>query len=138
MKPHLLNATLVALLVSSISFAQDGAPTKPRGLRPGDTIALTVYRPFDEGSREVQVTLGEDPQEEGKAYLGVRVGGFFRVRHFEGPELPRRFKFFRGPWRFMGPVVGLPFDPDEFHFEFYWPPEEDLGAEWPDWLDDSV
>jgi len=128
-----------------ITVIDGEAVESPQALReviaerePGDTIALTIYRPSDEGSREVQVTLGEDPEEEGKAYLGVQVGGFFRVRHVEGDELPRRFKFFGGPLRFMGPVEGLPFDPDEFHFEFHWPPEEDLGDEWLDCLDSSV
>jgi S1-C subfamily serine protease len=139
-------ASASGLQQGDVITAIDGeAVESPQALReaiaerePGDTIALTVYRPSDEESREVQVTLGEDPEKEGRAYLGVRVGGFFRVRHFEGHELPRRFKFFGGPWRFMGPVVGFPLDPGEFHFEFYWPPEEDLGDEWLDCLDGSV
>lgn len=43
--------------------------------RPGDTIRLTLWRP-SEGEREVTVTLGEHPQQPGRAYLGVRYAPF--------------------------------------------------------------
>lgn len=49
--------------------------------RPGDTVTLTVARPGDE-PRELEVTLGENPEEAGRGYLGVLVGGFFRVGRF--------------------------------------------------------
>lgn len=39
--------------------------------KPGDSVTLTVTRPEAE-ARKVTVTLGEDPDEAGKAYLGVR------------------------------------------------------------------
>jgi len=37
---------------------------------PGDTVTLEVRRPGEE-SREVAVELGEHPEEEGVAYLGI-------------------------------------------------------------------
>jgi hypothetical protein len=81
--------------------AADGEPVEePQDLvdviaahEPGDRVTLTVYC-FDHGSgrgddigeeREVEVTLAEHPDEEGKAYLGVFPGGFF-IRMHEGRE----------------------------------------------------
>jgi PDZ domain-containing secreted protein len=39
---------------------------------PGDAVTLEVKSPGDEEAREVEVVLGEDPDDEGAAYLGVR------------------------------------------------------------------
>ncbi|GBD09040.1 hypothetical protein HRbin22_01287 [Candidatus Thermoflexus japonica] len=39
--------------------------------RPGDRIAVTIWR-LGEGERVVEVTLGEHPQQPGRAYLGIR------------------------------------------------------------------
>jgi S1-C subfamily serine protease len=50
---------------------------------PGDTISLTVISPEEE-EREVEVTLADNPEQEGQAYLGVRIGGFWRSFRFDG------------------------------------------------------
>lgn len=55
---------------------------------PGDTVTLTIAErdsdnPSDEAiTRDVTVTLGEDPDQADKAYLGVQVGRFFRIKRF--------------------------------------------------------
>jgi serine protease Do len=69
--------------------AVDGEPVaSPQALtdaiaerEPGDKITLTVFRGKEES--EMEITLGEHPEKEGKAYLGVWVGSFFRMEHFE-------------------------------------------------------
>ena len=53
------------------------------GHKPGDQITLSVQR-SDAGSAaqsiEIKVTLGENPDKEGAAWLGVSVGGGFSFR----------------------------------------------------------
>lgn len=64
--------------------------------QPGDEIELSIWSPEKNDQREVDVTLGENPEEDGQAYLGIEYiaipdfseealgeGGFF---HFEFPE----------------------------------------------------
>lgn len=50
---------------------------------PGDQVVLTLYRHRSRGSREVTVTLGENPDRPGMAYLGVSLGE--TMREFEQP-----------------------------------------------------
>jgi hypothetical protein len=70
-----------------------------RSFDPGDEIILTVYRNGEGEPLEVELTLGEDPEVAGQAYMGVSLGGFFRFEY-------------RGPAR----------DPDNpFHFDFRFP-----------------
>jgi S1-C subfamily serine protease len=72
--------------------------------QPGDKLSLTIYRSGKE--IELQVTLGDNPDKAGTAYLGMRIGSFFRLDRFENEDAPpwsRLDKFFEG---------GLP------HFEF--------------------
>jgi hypothetical protein len=65
---------------------------------PGDEITLTVYRSGVEEQLEIQATLGEHPDEEGQAYLGVTVAGFSRIK-LRSPNLPERFRnYFEFPW----------------------------------------
>jgi S1-C subfamily serine protease len=53
---------------------------------PGDTLTLTIAEKErddsgdEAGTRDVTVTLSEDPNQAGKAYLGVQLGRFFRFR----------------------------------------------------------
>jgi S1-C subfamily serine protease len=114
-------ASAAGLEEGDVITAIDGEPiVSPQALadaiaerEPGDKITLTVYQSEGEEEREVQVTLAEHPDDEGKAYLGVLLGGFFRIeRHSEGGELPFEFE--------------LPFDLDELpeRFKFQWPPYE--------------
>jgi S1-C subfamily serine protease len=74
---------------------------------PGDTMTLTIQRPDEEDEREVQATLSEHPDKEGQAYLGVTIGAFFRVRHFEGESPPEGMEPF-----FHFDFDELPFDWD--------------------------
>ncbi|GAB4533187.1 MAG: hypothetical protein Kow0063_14830 [Anaerolineae bacterium] len=83
------------------------------GRQPGDVLKLTVFRPRENETIEIEVTLAEHPQEKGKAYLGVSMGGVFTIRKFrgdQGPLLPRepgrRFEF------------RLPVNPDNLPFHF--------------------
>jgi hypothetical protein len=111
---------------------------------PGDRVTLTVYRSEEEAEDaeelEIEVTLGEHPDEEGVAYLGVTIGGFFRIRRFESGERlrgmhPFQFHFdFDAPFDELppglddldleAPLDELPFDLDDVphHFEFQFPP----------------
>jgi S1-C subfamily serine protease len=114
-------ASVAGLKEGDVITAVDGEPVESSQTladalaerKPGDKITLTVYQRNSEEEREVQVTLAEHPDNEGKAYLGVLIGGFFRIeRHSEGDELPFDFE--------------LPFDLDELpeRFKFQWPPYE--------------
>jgi S1-C subfamily serine protease len=111
-------ASAADLKGGDVITAIDGEPVaNPQALteaiaehQPGDEIALTVFRFDGEGEREIEVTLGEHPDEEGKAYLGVWVGSLFRMEHLEGDEGPNRFKFFERP---LVPLDEPPLDLDE-------------------------
>ena len=104
---------------------------------PGDEITLTIYRPDDEEELDIEVRLGEHPDDEDRAYLGVSLGGFFHIRRFGGDEIPPDFKFFRLPhldWE----ELPLPWEsaPPRFRFDWHWLPEGDCG--WPVCFGDSI
>jgi len=44
--------------------------------RPGDSLALTIYRPSEEREIQVKVTLGENPNDKTKGYLGISMSSF--------------------------------------------------------------
>jgi S1-C subfamily serine protease len=52
--------------------------------RPGERVDLVVVRAGDEGEAKITVRLGEHPDQAGKAYLGVTIGGAFH--QFRGPQ----------------------------------------------------
>jgi predicted metalloprotease with PDZ domain len=131
-------AAAAGLRRGDVIVALEGDPTEsPQDLidaiaerKPGDRVTLTVYRSNDDekeakGEREVEVTLAEHPDEEGKAYLGVRIGGFFRMHHLEGDERLPRMDSFELHFDWEAPLDELPFEfnavPD--HFEFHFPPK---------------
>jgi S1-C subfamily serine protease len=90
---------------------------------PGDRVTLAVrqFDSEDEGEeREIEVTLAEDPDEEGKAYLGVVVGGFIHVRRSGDGEALDELKL-----QFEEQFDALP-ERFEFHF-----PHEHLDLEIP-------
>jgi S1-C subfamily serine protease len=70
---------------------------------PGDTVTLEVAQPGEE-TRDVTVELGEHPEEEGKAYLGINYRPALPSYTWEGEALP-----FEGRWRHVQPFLhGLP------------------------------
>jgi len=99
--------------------------------KPGDAIMLTVARPDEAEEREVEVTLGESPEDEGSAYLGVMVGSFFMLRSGDsefppGMELPG--KSFRFKLPFMKEPFELDLDDALRRFEFRFRPRDtDMG-----------
>jgi membrane-associated protease RseP (regulator of RpoE activity) len=93
--------------------------------KPGDRVTLTVSRTGD-GEREIEVSLGEHPDREGQAYLGVSLGGSFRfhvVPGSEDGELLPGFEWRGRPFRFGLQLERPPFDLNDFQrkFEFEWP-----------------
>jgi S1-C subfamily serine protease len=101
---------------------------------PGDRVTLTVYQRDSEEEREIEVTLAENPDDEGRAYLGVLIGGFFRIERYSGGD-ERPFDF-----DFELPFDELPFDLDELpeRFKFQWPPGGDEYREDPGQFGDSI
>ena len=84
--------------------------------KPGDQITLTVLHldGDDHEEREIEVTLAEHPDEEGAAYLGLRVGGFAHIQRFAGDGEDVDLDLFINP--------KAPFDELE-DFEFHFQPE---------------
>ncbi|HUX77393.1 MAG TPA: PDZ domain-containing protein [Anaerolineae bacterium] len=91
---------------------------------PGDQVTLTVLQSGEEEERQVEVTLAEHPEEEGKTYLGVQIGGFFRLHHLEAGERPHEMDSFEFFFDWEPPFDEPPFDPDAMphRFEFHFPP----------------
>jgi len=46
---------------------------------PGDNVTLTVLQPGETKTIEIEVTLDEHPDDDDRAFLGVWLGGAFRV-----------------------------------------------------------
>jgi membrane-associated protease RseP (regulator of RpoE activity) len=120
-------ASAVGLQQGDAIIAVDGEPVASAGAlaetiaerEPGDAITLTVYRFDDVREREVEATLGEHPDQDGKAYLGVTVGGLLRMQRLrDGEWLP-------GP-RFYD--RSFDFERRD-RFEFLWPPQGGFPGE---------
>ena len=79
-------AATAGLKVNDVIVSLDGAAvTDPRAVvetiaqhKPGDTIKLQVKR--GDTTTDVSVTLGENPDKEGAAYLGVSLSATMRMR----------------------------------------------------------
>lgn len=107
-------AEAAGLQAGDLIIAIDGEPTgDPQTLveavgqhQPGDTVQLTVFQTQngqqqDSQPTEIDVTLGENPDGSGKAYLGVTISAAFQFRRQEGGpnyqfELPEN-PFFEHP-----------------------------------------
>lgn len=63
--------------------------------KSGDSISLSVKRATDEQTHDVQVTLGENPDHAGQAYLGVSYVSLPVLHSPEGGVTP--FRIFPGP-----------------------------------------
>jgi S1-C subfamily serine protease len=89
--------------------------------QPGDTITLTVTRMGATEPLEIEVTLGENPETAGKAYLGVTIGA--AVMHLRDltPGSNRgggmRFHLPFGLGAFQFDLDQLPFNLDQLPFE---------------------
>jgi membrane-associated protease RseP (regulator of RpoE activity) len=139
-------ASAAGLKEGDVVTAVDGEPVaSPQALtdaiaerEPGDKITLTVFQFDDKEEREIEATLGEHPDEEGKAYLGVWVGGLFHMEHLEGDEGPHRFKFFERPLVPLDePHLDLDELPHRFQFQWHWPPGEGCDG-WPGCPGESI
>ena len=51
---------------------------------PGDTVLVGVLHPADRAAQDMQIQLGEHPEQAGKAYLGVTVRNVLRYQRFQG------------------------------------------------------
>ncbi len=54
---------------------------------PGDSVTLGVLHPGEEAAQDVEIELGEHPEQEGMAYLGVTVRNMLRYQRFQGRPL---------------------------------------------------
>ena len=126
-------AETAGLLRGDLITAVEGEPIEgPQDLvdaigehEPGDRVTLTVLQSGEEEEREVEVTLAEHPEEKGKTYLGVQIGGFFRLHHLEAGEHPHEMDSFEFFFDWEPPFDEPHFDPDAIphHFEFHFPPD---------------
>jgi S1-C subfamily serine protease len=103
-------ADKVGLQEDDLIVEVDGEPvTDPEGLSdtissydPGTEVVISVFRPDECEQIEFEVRLGEHPEEEGKGYLGVVIGGQIRIERDD--ELPsnqnRFFRFDITPFEF--------------------------------------
>lgn len=65
---------------------------------PGDEISLTIYRSGESEAIEIEIVLGEDPDNESQVYLGVTIGGLLNF----GDSNPFHFDF-QFPWQEENP-----------------------------------
>jgi hypothetical protein len=103
------NDVIVALDGEQVALPQDLLDALAKRA-PGNRVTLTVRRPgTDDGADEeltVEVTLGEHPDNEEQAYLGVNLGRFRRFMFgedgegsdpglfgFDLEDMPRHFEF---------------------------------------------
>lgn len=135
-------AEAAGLQTGDIITAVDGESIEPpRTLsdivaerEPGDHIVLTVHRPHEAEELELDATLGEHPDQEGKAYLGVYIGGFLHMQHFGERDEPFMFEFPLPHFDFDE----LPFDLEEWldRFKYDWPQRDDVT--WPELRGEST
>ncbi len=109
-----------------------------RRYRPGDTITLTVRAADADALRRVRVTLGEHPDERGRAYLGVEVSDPARTapaapQTDAPPGWQRLRRFFDIPLPFGRDgnlrLPSWPFDLETLRRFFPRPPAEDNSGQ---------
>jgi S1-C subfamily serine protease len=97
---------------------------------PGDTVMLEVLPELDEGTTEVKLILGENPDQPSKAYLGViyQMGAPINLENGDNP-FEKLFPFGEIPEGFKG-EDGLP------HFFFHH--GEEFNGELPEGWDQEM
>ena len=118
-------AAKAGLQVGEIIVSIDGQKLGPQtdlaevihSHEPGDSISLSVRQATDEQTHQVQVTLGENPDQARQAYLGVTYVSLPALRTPGDEASP--FRIFPGPGTGgndgqtpQPPFGGLPFLPD--------------------------
>jgi S1-C subfamily serine protease len=73
-----------------ITAANDKAITSPKDIvelvqasKPGDSVVLSVRRQGEAQPVEITVTLGENPDKKGAAYMGVALGSLIRMERMQ-------------------------------------------------------
>ena len=89
--------------------------------KPGDKVTLTVLRSGEKEPISVKVTLGENPDKAGKAYLGVSIGAVMMMLDSSG-QTPGGFKL---PFS----LDDLPFDLNKLPMPFDHPQVVPSGQE---------
>jgi serine protease Do len=119
-------ADSAGLKQGDVIAAVDGEPvSSPQALsdavsghEPGDRITLTVYRSSDQQVVTIDVTLGPHPDQEGRAYLGVSIGGFFHIQQPGEDDGSGGFELYGQPFDWPFGQDGAP-----FQFQLPLPPD---------------
>ncbi|BCX02208.1 MAG: hypothetical protein KatS3mg053_0146 [Candidatus Roseilinea sp.] len=94
-----------------------------RNSKPGDRVTLSVQRQGEDKPVEITVTLGENPDKAGAAYMGVSLGQFIRFERIlpggegNGAQGFEIIPGFRLPFDFNFDDLPLPQIPDAFRRE---------------------
>jgi S1-C subfamily serine protease len=65
--------------------------------KPGDSVAVTVYRMADDKETSISVTLGASPSDASKPWMGVSVTGFMGFEGMPSGRTPKAGGGRRGP-----------------------------------------
>jgi len=84
--------------------------------KPGDDVTLSVTRQGEEKPLEIVVTLGENPDNKGTAFMGVALGSFVRFERVQPGEGNEGFQILPG--------FNLPFNFDFGNFQFEIPQQQ--------------
>ncbi len=100
-----------------------------KSLQPGDAVQLSVLTDGETEAQSITAILGED--ENGAAFLGVHIGGFFSIhKEFDLGDSPPDGSGFEMLPEGVFPDIWLdPSDSFEFDFEFDLPPSDEIPAE---------
>jgi S1-C subfamily serine protease len=126
-------AESAGLLAGDVVTEIDGAAVaKPQDLvdavgakKPGDSVTLTVERAGEDTSLSVDVTLGENPDKQDKAYLGVSIGAVRMRLQRDGQGQDSSPFGFRLPFS----LDDLPFDLDKLPLPFQFEQQAPSGQE---------
>ncbi len=69
-------------------------------MQPGEKVSLTIYRASSDETIDLQVTLGEHPENPETGYLGVQIRGVLQINHFDEEYRFERWLPFLDQFRF--------------------------------------